>query len=150
MPTVSELIAEFLRRAVTEAGGEAMLSRNDLAERFSCVPSQINYVLTTRFTPESGFIVESRRGGGGYIRITRVRPDPSALLMHTVNGIGAELDAGSARAVLNNLLSCGAIAPHAAQLMSAATSDTALRAAPVEKRDALRAAILKQCLLQCV
>ena len=54
-----------------KSGGTLELKRNDLAEKLGCVPSQINYVISSRFTPEMGYIVESRRGGGGYIRIIR-------------------------------------------------------------------------------
>ena len=68
------------------------LQRSDLAQRFGCVPSQINYVMSTRFSPEHGYIVESRRGGGGYIRIRRVQMDRQTLLMHVINSIGGELD----------------------------------------------------------
>ena len=66
----SDLIARFILDALDEANGIAELQRATLAEQFSCVPSQINYVISTRFSPERGYIVESRRGGGGYIRIT--------------------------------------------------------------------------------
>ena len=64
------------------------VQRSDLAQRFNCVPSQINYVMTTRFSPEHGYLVESRRGGGGYIRITQVRTDRQTLLMHVINSCG--------------------------------------------------------------
>ena len=68
------MIASFLQQSLEEAeNGVLEVQRNDLAQRFNCVPSQINYVMSTRFSPERGYIVESRRGGNGYIRITRVR-----------------------------------------------------------------------------
>ena len=69
----SDLIASFILDIMEDAGGTADLSRTNLAERFSCVPSQINYVISTRFSPEHGYIVESRRGGGGFIRIIRLK-----------------------------------------------------------------------------
>lgn len=70
---LSNIIEDFINEMLREAnGGEIELKRNALAEKFSCVPSQINYVITTRFSPERGYLVESRRGGGGYIRITPV------------------------------------------------------------------------------
>ena len=68
------------------------VQRSDLAQRFNCVPSQINYVMSTRFSPERGYIVESRRGGNGYIRITRVRVDRQTLMMHVINSLGAQVD----------------------------------------------------------
>ena len=82
---ISDLIASFLQESLEEAdGGVLEVQRNDLAQRFNCVPSQINYVMSTRFSPERGYIVESRRGGNGYIRITRVRVDRQTLLMQAV------------------------------------------------------------------
>jgi transcriptional regulator CtsR len=68
---LSDVIAQMIEEMLTAEGGSLELRRNDLAERVGCVPSQINYVITSRFTPERGYIIESRRGGGGYIRITK-------------------------------------------------------------------------------
>ncbi|MDR0381987.1 MAG: CtsR family transcriptional regulator [Oscillospiraceae bacterium] len=144
---MSDLIEKFLLQLLDEMGGVAELQRGDLAERFSCVPSQINYVLTTRFSPEHGFLVESRRGGGGYIRITRVSPEPTALLMHAINAVGGAIDGPSAAAFLKNLLQAGVLSLGAARLIGAALGDAALRAVPRERRDAVRAGILKQCLV---
>jgi hypothetical protein len=79
----SDLIARFILDALDHQG-YAELQRASLAEQFSCVPSQINYVLSTRFSPEHGYVIESRRGGGGYIRIRRVQPSPGQLIMHMV------------------------------------------------------------------
>ena len=92
---ISDVIASFIQSALDETDGVVELQRSDLAQRFNCVPSQINYVMSTRFSPEHGYIVESRRGGNGYIRITRVRADRKTLLMHVINSIGDELDAAS-------------------------------------------------------
>ena len=76
---ISDLIASFLQDSLdTAENGVLEVQRSDLAQRFNCVPSQINYVMSTRFSPERGYIVESRRGGNGYIRITRVRVDRDA------------------------------------------------------------------------
>ena len=96
---LSDEIAAYIYGILEQAeDGSAELQRNELAEKLGCVPSQINYVLTSRFTPEQGFVVESRRGGGGYIRIHRIRFDRRAsLLMHTVNAIGERLSASAAR-----------------------------------------------------
>ena len=88
----SDLIASFILDILEDAGGIAELQRATLAERFCCVPSQINYVISTRFSPEHGYIVESRRGGGGFIRITRVQASPQRLIMHTINSVGDSLD----------------------------------------------------------
>ncbi len=147
---MSDLIAGFILQAMQEADGVAELQRSELAQRFHCVPSQINYVVSTRFSPEHGYIVESRRGGGGYIRITRVRTDPSMLVMHTVNAVGDSLDDRSCTALIQNLLNGGVCSEHLAKLLLAATSNTALRPAEPEKRDAIRASILKQMLVNLI
>jgi transcriptional regulator CtsR len=147
---ISDLIAGFIQDALDEANGVLELQRSDLAQRFGCVPSQINYVMSTRFSPEHGYIVESRRGGGGYIRIRRVQMDRQTLLMHVINSIGGELDGRSARAILTNLAQSEAVAPAAAQTALCALSDSALRTVPKDRRDALRADILKQILIHLV
>jgi len=71
--TLADIIEEHIKQLLARTDGGAIeIRRRDVAELFECVPSQINYVLETRFTPQRGYYVESRRGGGGYIRITRV------------------------------------------------------------------------------
>ena len=143
---ISDVIAEFLLTGLGERGGMLEVSRGELAQRFGCVPSQINYVLTTRFSPEHGYIVETKRGGGGYVRITRVRLSGSPLIMHTVNAIGDSIDVRAAGAFLSNL------GPETdvrlLSIIAAAISDSALRRIPPEHRDTARAAILKSCLVQ--
>ena len=145
---ISDLIASFLQDSLemTE-NGVLEVQRSDLAQRFNCVPSQINYVMSTRFSPERGYIVESRRGGNGYIRITRVQVDRQTLLMHVINTLGSRVDQPSARAILGNLVHAGALEESVGQLMLAAVGDKALAAAPREVRDSLRADILKQVLI---
>ena len=145
---ISDLIASFLQDSLemTE-NGVLEVQRSDLAQRFNCVPSQINYVMSTRFSPERGYIVESRRGGNGYIRITRVRVDRQTLLMHVINSLGERVDQPSARAILSNLVHAGALEERVGQLILTAVSDKALATAPREVRDAVRADILKQVLI---
>jgi len=145
---ISDLIASFISEIMDESNGIAELQRIDLASRFGCVPSQINYVISTRFSPERGYIVESRRGGGGYIRIRRVQADPKLLLMHTVNAIGDELDLRSALAFIANALESGSLDNKSAAIMEAALCDNSMRAVPNENKGAVRAAILKQMLLK--
>ena len=147
---MSDLIASFINEMLSGHDGTAELQRSELASKFNCVSSQINYVIATRFSPEHGYIVESRRGGGGYIRITRVRTDPSMLVMHTVNAVGDSLDDRSCAALIQNLLNGGVCSDHLAKLLLAATSNTALRPAEPEKRDAIRASILKQMLVNLI
>lgn len=147
---VSDLIASFIRDSLEDADGVLELQRNDLAERFHCVPSQINYVMSTRFSPEHGYIVESRRGGGGYIRITRVRVDRPTLLMSVINSIGESIDLASTAAITRNLADAEAISAESAALLLAAVSDKALRSVPITERGALRADLMRQMLIHSV
>ena len=144
---VSDIIAGFIDNILKETGGTAELQRAELASRFKCVPSQINYVISTRFSPEHGYIVESRRGGGGFIRITRVQMEPEMLLMHTVNAIGESVDLGTAAAMVANLRQNGAITDTETRLILTATGSNALRPASLADRDALRASIMKHMLI---
>ena len=148
MMGISDLIASFLQDSLemTE-NGVLDVQRNDLAQRFNCAPSQINYVMSTRFSPERGYIVESRRGGNGYIRITRVRVDRQTLLMHVINSLGGRVDLPSARAILSNLVQSGALEEALGRTLLAAVSDKALLAVPREVRDIVRADIMKQVLI---
>lgn len=147
---ISDLIASFIRDALEDADGVLELQRNDLAERFHCVPSQINYVMSTRFSPENGYIVESRRGGGGYIRISLVRVDRPTLLMSVINSIGDTIDAQSAGAIVRNLADAEALSAEAAELLLAALSDAALRNVPSAQRGAVRADLMRQMLIHSV
>ena len=144
---ISDIIAAFIDEVIRDTGGTAELQRAELANRFNCVPSQINYVISTRFSPEHGYIVESRRGGGGYIRIKRVAMDAELLLMHTVNSIGDRVDANTAAALVKNLRHNNVISDKEAKLIISATGNNALRPANPLERDFLRANILKQILI---
>ncbi|MBD9196405.1 MAG: CtsR family transcriptional regulator [Clostridiales bacterium] len=145
---ISDLIASFLQDSLdTAEDGVLEVQRSDLAQRFNCVPSQINYVMSTRFSPERGYIVESRRGGNGYIRITRVQVDRQTLMMHVINSLGDSVDLASTRAILSNLVQSGALERSVGQMILTAVGDKALGQVPREKRDAVRADILKQVLI---
>ncbi len=148
---ITDMIAQFLRESLESADdGVLEVQRSDLAQRFNCVPSQINYVVSTRFSPERGYIVESRRGGNGYIRITRVQIDCQTLLMQVINTLGDAIDFNSARAILTNLVQSGAVDPSVGQTLLAAVSDRAFLRIPRQERDAVRADVMKQVLIHCV
>ena len=146
---MSEQVARYIMEMLDSRDGTAEIRRNELADQMGCVPSQINYVITSRFTPEQGYLVESRRGGGGYIRITRVQITGTSALMHVVNIIGEELDSSTARALIISLSDRGAISEKVAGIMLAACGESALKALPPEYRDIARAGILKQMLIRC-
>jgi transcriptional regulator CtsR len=144
---MSDIVARHILDMLDEADGNAEIRRNELASVLGCVPSQINYVITSRFTPEQGYIVESRRGGGGYIKITKMHLDRPSLIMHTVNCIGESVDLATCRANVMNLHHNGAINSSAARLLLAATGENALKNLPVPVRERVRASILKQMLI---
>lgn len=145
---MSDLITERIIKMLDESHDNiAEIQRNEFAALMGCVPSQINYVLASRFTPEHGYLIESRRGGGGYIKITRVKLSRSSALMHIINSIGESIDSMSARIVIENCLQSDIISYEVARLMQSATSNSVMRAIPTEYRDYMRASLLKQMLL---
>ena len=144
---ISDLIAKFIDEALEQSENGAELRRVEIANQFGCVPSQINYVIQTRFSPERGYVVSSRRGGGGYIHIRRVETDPRQLLMHTINAIGSQISGQTAAAFLQNLIDAEVIEQSTANIMAAALTERALALAPVSLQPSLRASILKQMLL---
>lgn len=106
---ISDAIARMIEEMLSDADGNLEIQRNDLADKIGCVPSQINYVITSRFTPERGYMIESRRGGGGFIRITKVKMQKSEYLMHFFHAIGESLDIRSAKRYVAALCDNGLI-----------------------------------------
>ncbi|MBQ7596342.1 MAG: CtsR family transcriptional regulator [Clostridia bacterium] len=133
-----------------EQDGFTEIQRNDFAQRLGCVPSQINYVISSRFTPEHGYIVESRRGGGGYVRISRVSYDKGAALMHVINSVGESLDENTCRAHIKNLHYQNLLSDEIAAAGLAVTSDRALHQLEPETRDKVRASVFKHILLSTI
>lgn len=82
---ISDIIEQYLKEVLDQNGREILeIKRNEIADKFQCVPSQINYVINTRFTSERGYIVESKRGGGGYIRIIKVKMNDEVDLLNNI------------------------------------------------------------------
>lgn len=149
MARLSDIIEKFIKQAISDTEGVAEIQRNELASYFNCVPSQINYVISTRFTNDRGYYVESRRGGGGYIRISRVNVgggDSSGYLMHIVSAIGDRIGQQDADAFIANFVDYNVIDAREAGIMRAAVSDKILMKIRQPERDALRAEILKNML----
>ncbi len=145
---MSDLITQEILKMLSESEeNTAEIQRNEFAGIIGCAPSQINYVLSSRFTPEHGYIIESRRGGGGYIKIKRVVLKKSSALMHIINSIGDRIDALSCRIVLENCLETGLISTEVARLMASAVGEKVIQEVPPILKDSVRAAILKQMLL---
>lgn len=144
---LSDTIEAFIKELMEEEQAQIELKRNELAEYFRCAPSQINYVLATRFTPDHGYIIESRRGGGGYIRIIRVAmQDEGEQLMRLITQrLSGGVTEHEAAAIIEELRRQGVVAAGEARLMRAAVSAGAI-ALPINIKDTLRAAILRNML----
>ena len=143
---MSDIIEAFINDMVEESG-VAKIQRNELAERFNCVPSQINYVISTRFSPEHGYLVESRRGGGGYVLIRRVDLSDVSLIMHTVNSIGESVSQNEVIAIVGGLYNSNAISKKEANIIVNTLSDSAMGDVAQSIRGNVRAKMLKRALL---
>lgn len=144
---ISDNIARIIEKMLDDGGGCAEVKRSDLATKIGCVPSQITYVITSRFTPERGYITESRRGGGGYIKIVRVAMDRNEYLMHFFHAIGDSLDEREALAFVKNLRDNGVMDGNVADITAAALSERALVRVSPEGRASVRADIMRHILL---
>lgn len=146
---LSESIEQYIKELLMEAEGFAEFGRNELAEYFNCVPSQINYVITTRFSPENGYYVESRRGGGGNIKIKKIDITKDKYIMHIINSIGDNLSQQEAEILIKNLLGYDVITDKDAKLIRVATNDKVLNL-PTEYKDEVRMRILKNMLINLI
>ncbi len=144
---VSDIIEEFIKEMFEDVESDFIeIQRNELAEHFNCVPSQINYVLSTRFKPSQGYYVESRRGGGGNIRIRKVATTNEEYIMHIINNVGNSLSNNDVDILISDLLSYTIINEKEAKLLKVATNDKVLKL-PAGLKDELRARIFKNMLL---
>ena len=143
---LSDAIADMILNMFDDNTSTIQIQRNDLAQQLGCVPSQINYVITSRFTPEQGYRIESRRGGGGYIMITRAATKENAL-MSLVNSIGNSIDEKSAKANIYNLHYQGLLSDKAGRIMMSVVSDNNFKGVETEIKNQIRASLLKQMLL---
>ncbi len=146
MANLVELIESYLKKLLEETD-EIEIQRKELANHFACVPSQINYVLQTRFSIERGYIIESRRGGGGYIRITKLhlhRPEDMSMILE--QGIGEAISQDHASALVHRLVERNLITLREAKLLQKAVSQDILNACMFGETY-LRASLLKALLL---
>ena len=146
---LSDSIEQFIKELLNQEATEVELKRNELAEYFGCAPSQINYVLATRFSPDHGYLTESRRGGGGYIRIVRVVQSGSQRLMYLVNDrIGDSIAEEECLRLISQLKEQMIVTADEAALMAGAVSTRALSVpVPDALKDAMRAKIMKSMLM---
>ncbi len=141
----SDIIEQFLREII-ESDGAVEIQRKTIAERFGCVPSQINYVIRTRFTNERGFSVESKRGGGGYLRIRKVGIEGNNVVMHIINSIGDSISFETASVFVRNMIDNNYLTAREGRLILSAITDNVLTLTR-PMRDSLRASILKNMLV---
>jgi transcriptional regulator CtsR len=148
MARLSDIIETFLKAMINEEEGAVEIQRNELANKFNCVPSQINYVISTRFSTDKGYYVESRRGGGGYISIKRLNTESAGdYLMHIIASVGDRISQHTCEIFINNFVDYNIIENREAMLMKAATSDKVFMDVSIDKRDDIRATILKNMLM---
>lgn len=148
MASLCDIIETFIKQMMIDTDGAIEIQRNELANQFNCVPSQINYVISTRFTTDRGYYVESRRGGGGHVRIKRINITiPGNYLMHIVSSMGSSISQQSAEVFINNFVDYDVISEREGFIMKAATSDKVIGGIPMPNRDILRATQLKNMIL---
>ncbi|MBM7699856.1 CtsR family transcriptional regulator [Kurthia huakuii] len=147
MRNISDIIEGYLKEVIElEGNGLVEIKRSEIADKFQCVPSQINYVINTRFTEERGYQVESKRGGGGYIRIVRVQVTSSAdLIDETVRQLGISAPQQVAEDIIFRLINEEVISKREAKMMLAAV-DRHILALNLPLRDEVRARILRAML----
>ncbi len=146
MARLSDIIEAFIKEQMAYNQIDSIeIQRNELANRFNCVPSQINYVIATRFSSDKGYFVESRRGGGGCIKICRIQFENSAhrYFMHVLAEMGDNISQGTAEIFLRNFCQQGMLTERESRIAAAALSDKGLYMLPLEERDRARAQMLK-------
>ncbi|NLM41042.1 MAG: CtsR family transcriptional regulator [Firmicutes bacterium] len=150
MGTLADHIEAYIKHLLQRSESRSVeLSRAQLADAFSCVPSQINYVLATRFTLERGYIVESRRGGGGYIRIAHVQVEDD--LTHAANllkSIGSQLSERRMENILARLQDLGMITPRHCRLIRGIVQQET--GAIGQGKDLLRASLVRALLFYII
>lgn len=143
---LSDTIASFIDQMLNDCGGTLEIKRNDLAKKLGCVPSQINYVVASRFTPERGYLIESRRGGG-YIRIVRREIGADGTVEAAFAAVGDSLTETAMRSTLDTLYAADLITSREKKYIRSCLSASALSVLPRETQDAARAAAFRGFLL---
>lgn len=144
----TEIIEQYLKNVLLNSPDQVVeIGRNELAEKFQCVPSQINYVIQTRFTLEKGYLVESKRGGGGFIRIQRIQlPSHDKIVDYLMENLSDSVDQDTAEGLIEQLEESKLITEREAKMLQAAVhrDNIELR---LPLRDEVRAKILKAMLI---
>jgi transcriptional regulator CtsR len=144
---ISDIIEQYLKQVLDQNGKEILeIKRSEIADKFQCVPSQINYVINTRFTSERGYIVESKRGGGGYIRIIKIKMNNEVVLINNIiSQIHTHLSQAASDDIILRLLEDGVISEREAKMM-VSVMDRSVLYIDLPERDELRARMMKAML----
>ena len=145
--SLSDVKEDFIKSLIKQSEGELEFQRNELAEYFECAPSQINYVLATRFSLDRGYYIESRRGGGGFVRIVKLDLDEDDYLLYLINKrIGATISQQEAQDIVTNIMERGIINEREAAIIEAGLLDKVI-GIPTNVRGVIRANMLKAMLV---
>ncbi len=149
MAGLSNSIEAFLKELLNKSNDDYIeIGRNELANQFNCAPSQINYVLTTRFTPYKGYYIESRRGGSGYVKIIKLTIKDDSVIKEIIeNAIGDRITKDKSNGIIDMLLEEDLISEREALIMTHALEDNTLQKVDFNDRNILRADLLKNMLL---
>ncbi|MGG1256023.1 transcriptional regulator CtsR [Bacillus velezensis] len=144
---ISDIIEQYLKQVLDQNGKEILeIKRSEIADKFQCVPSQINYVINTRFTSERGYIVESKRGGGGYIRIIKIKMNNEVVLINNIiSQIHTHLSQAASDDIILRLLEDRVISEREAKMM-VSVMDRSVLYIDLPERDELRARMMKAML----
>jgi transcriptional regulator of stress and heat shock response len=147
MARVSDIIEKFIKELIKESESNIIeIQRNELAKYFDCAPSQINYVLMTRFAFKQGYYIESIRGGGGHIKIKELALDQHQGIYHIITKeIGNSVTKSQAVRIIEALMDRNIISLRESKIMKAAIDDSAINS-PLDIKDQIRANILKNML----
>lgn len=146
MSNISDIIEEFILEQLDDTDF-INLSRNELANFFNCAPSQINYVLSTRFTIPKGFVIESHRGGGGYIKLERINLNKNDYLKNLISStLQSDITYAESQKILDDLHALNFLGEESCEVLKYALSSKAL-AMPIKIENKQRANILKNVLI---
>ena len=148
MSSLSKQIEEYIKALLEqESAGVVEIQRNFLSEYFHCVPSQINYVLSTRFTPVQGYIVETRRGGGGFVRIVSLQlEDDDDIQDALTEAVGDMLTQSDSEGLTEYLYQQGVISQREMLLFNSMLKDRVLTGLEKGQRDTVRASMMQHLL----
>lgn len=147
---ITDEIVRQISEMLEAGGGSTRIQRNEFASKIGCAPSQVNYVITSRFTAEQGYQVESRRGGGGFIQIVKVNYAAGGEIFHLLNSIGEEIDEFSSRIILQNLVCDKILTPKECKIILSALRDSNFKGMEDSQKQKLRAVLLKNMLINTI